>query len=82
MQSFPCQHSAEVILKDGRTASNLNSYEIYSVVSNLAIDKINPNEEKWDADAVKRHFQVYNTSWFGWIVESPEVVLNRIFSDV
>lgn len=78
---YPCGHSSTVTLKDGRSVSHLTSFEICSIVSNLAKERINP-EKNWGADSVREHFREYSKSIpdMGWIAESPEVVLNRIFS--
>src|SRR5690348_16644952 len=80
-QSWPCQHSSTVTLKDGRSVSNLTSFEICSIVSNIAKDRINPGK-KWNAESVINHFRDYSKSRpkMGWIAESPEAVLNRNFS--
>lgn len=67
---------------DGREASPKNSYEICSIISQLAGEKINPGNA-WSANQVKWHFQPHIAladEKKGWIIESAEVVLNRIFS--
>lgn len=81
--SYPCYHSSKVVLKDGRTVSNLSSLEICSIVSKLALERINPNnQDDWKNIDVKGHFSRYSekTPDVNWVIESPEIVLNRIFS--
>jgi hypothetical protein len=80
-ETWPCQHPSTVFLKDGRKVSGLNGYDICSIVSKIAQDRINPGQG-WSADLVKEHFRVYSKSRLemGWIAESPETVLNKIFS--
>lgn len=82
-ESWPCQHSTTLTLKDGRT-THLNSYEVWAVVSKLADERINPGinpEKRWGAESVRLHFRDYSTSLpdMGWHVETAEVVLNRRF---
>lgn len=79
-QSWPCQHSAKVVLKDGRVGYPCSSYSIWSIISKLAKDRINPGKP-WSADGVMDHFQKYSKSEpdMGWCVKPPEEVLNRIF---
>ncbi|MBS0626900.1 MAG: hypothetical protein JSS09_01670 [Verrucomicrobia bacterium] len=84
--SWPCWHGSIVTLKDGRTYSGLDSFEICSIVSNLPNARINPDPDwnpagNWDTDAVKQHFRRYSQSNpdMGWFSEAPEKVLNRIF---
>ena len=80
-ERWPCGHSSTVTLKDGRSTSCRSSFDICSIVSNIAKEKINPGK-KWGADRVREHFREYNRSVpnMGWVVETPEIVLNRIFS--
>ncbi len=61
MSRWPCGHDSTVTLKDGRCVSDLDSFQICSLVSNLANEKINPGKS-WVADDVKRHFEGYNES--------------------
>lgn len=79
-ESSPCQHSSAVLLKDGRKASARDSYNIQSIVSSLANEKI--KSDYWSADQVKKHFQIFSkpNPASGWKPESAEVVLNRIFN--
>jgi hypothetical protein len=81
-ESYPCQHSCKITLKDGRSYSKLNSVQICSIISKLAKEKINPND-KWEADKVIAHFSDYNNlpTEFGWNKELPEEILNQIFKD-
>jgi hypothetical protein len=79
-ESRPCRHTSKVTLKDGRSASGLTSIEISAIVSHIAKEKINP-DNKWKADEVIQHFREYSKSKpeMGWVVESPEEVLQRLF---
>ncbi len=81
MKSFPCQHSATLVLKDGRSVSGLNSFQICSIVEAIEKEKINP-QSNWDADSVRTHFACYNESIpeMGWEAEPAEVVLKKLFS--
>lgn len=78
-QSSPCQHQATVILKDGREAFGLNSYDICSIVSKISECKINPGK-KWNAEDVKKHFSRYSTPRpdMGWEPKSAEEVLKNL----
>lgn len=77
-QSWPCRHQSTVFLKDGRKASVQNSYDICSIVSSIAQERINP-AKKWSANDVKEHFRGYSKPDMGWEAKSPEEVLNNIF---
>jgi hypothetical protein len=79
-ESWPCQHSAKVVLKDGRVGYPCSSYAIWSIISKLAKERINPGKP-WSADGVIDHFQKYSKSEpdMGWFARPPEEVLNRIF---
>lgn len=76
---YPCEHNSKIILKDGRSAANLTCFEICSIISNLAKEKIITDSDKWTYDEVIEHFKEYSESDMGYIAESPEVVLNTLF---
>lgn len=71
-ESYSCQHNATLFLKDGRKAYP-NSIDICSIVSSLALEKINP-EGPWDAKNVIGHFHCYNDK----TLKSPEETLNNL----
>ena len=79
LESWPCQHRCVVVLKDGRTSSGLSSYGIWSLVSKIAVERINPDAQ-WKGKDVREHFSSYRTPRNGWEVSSAEKVLNFLFS--
>lgn len=78
-ECLPCKHKSKVFLYDGRKSKSLYGFELYSLISSVALEKINP-EGGWEANSVVRHFSKYNSSRFQESIEKPEVILNRIFS--
>lgn len=79
-QSWPCQHHSVVVLKDGGKASPSNSYQICSIISSIAEEKINPGKA-WGAKEAKNHFSKYSKPRpsMGWKIQSAEEVLKNIF---
>ena len=59
-QSFPCQHQIKVTLNDGSSATQLNSFDIWSIVSEIPEEKINPNNKDYPATSIKAHFRQYS----------------------
>jgi len=94
LESMPCIHNVQVVLKDGRSVCKLDNFEINAIISNLALEKINPAQEEqeaegeervWTAEIIKQHFSLYNhlnADLATWSLETPETVLNRIFMNV
>lgn len=80
-ERFPCRHENTVHLRDGRKAHCFGAFEICSVISQLADEKINPGC-KWSGAEVKKHFATFNVSMpqMGYFDEPPEDVLAKVFS--
>jgi len=79
-ESWPCQHYAKVVLKDGRVGYPYSSYSIHSIISKLPKERINPGKS-WPAEKAIDHFQKYKLPVpdLGWDVEPSQAVLNRMF---
>lgn len=56
LQSYPCQHETTVTLRDGRKAYVWDNEDIFSIVSKLPDDKINPGSE-CTASEIRDHFK-------------------------
>lgn len=83
LERWPCGHRTKLTLKDGRSCTHINSYQTWSIVSQLAAERINPERDAndgWDAAEVREHFQKYSVSRRGWQVETAEVVLGKLFA--
>jgi hypothetical protein len=88
-ESFYCQHRSTVKLHDGRIAHGLSSSEIYTIITNIALDKINPTpqwndddtfseeDHSWNGQSIRKHFKDSQAQHES--TETPEDVLNRIF---
>jgi hypothetical protein len=78
-QSYPCQHNCVVSLNDNREATDLNSFDIWAIVSTIAPEKI-ASSKNWNAHNIKAHFSQYKTAkpGLGWQIKSAEDTLNSL----
>src|SRR5436190_732054 len=75
-EGFPCTHRhSSVTLNDGRTSSSLNGYEIWTIISNIAQDKINPGGE---CEGIIQHFQKKEEQYNERFSKTPSEILNKI----
>jgi hypothetical protein len=79
-----CRHQVTVVLEGGRSAINfIECKEIWLLISKVASDKINPNQEgAWPSYRVISHFResVKESQAREAEATSAEAVLNGIFS--
>lgn len=56
LESSPCQHQTTITLRDGRKAYPYTNEDIFSIVSAISEENVNPGSE-WRANKVKEHFK-------------------------
>ena len=83
LQSYPCIHKYEIVLKDGRRLSQVEKqkfdcFDFHTMILTLPADKIDLGQRSsWSSLAeLKKHFESYTRDK----VKSVETILNQNFS--